>query len=222
MMKRYGKMINKSIKIIIIPFLTPRLSSYWVDLITPLKASLARPLIDSLKHEATVKDDTIKDIIPLKLKSFEASIKAAKEDQIRKSRITKKERTSHSLNNKILLISLFAMSAIGSTYYMLDSRTEIFHANWIVLSALWYFGIAFSVFFVVKGARLGAMTAGIIGWITLAFWLTDNIYTVSGHSLIASSPSIVMTIRNFIGVVIATLVVAAAHNIFHKIRIHDL
>jgi uncharacterized protein YbjT (DUF2867 family) len=222
MMKRYGKMINKSIKIIIIPFLTPRLSSYWVDLITPLKASLARPLIDSLKHEATVKDDTIKDIIPLKLKSFEASIKAAKEEQIRKSRITKKERTSHSLNNKILLISLFAMSAIGSTYYMLDSRTEIFHANWIVLSALWYFGIAFSVFFVVKGARLGAMTAGIIGWITLAFWLTDNIYTVSGHSLIASSPSIVMTIRNFIGVVIATLVVAAAHNIFHKIRIHDL
>jgi uncharacterized protein YbjT (DUF2867 family) len=222
MMKRYGKMIDKSIKIIIIPFLTPRLSSYWVDLITPLKASLARPLIDSLKHEATVKDDTIKDIIPLKLKSFEESIKAAKQEQIRKSRFGKKERTSHSLNNKILLISLFAMSAIGSTYYMLDSRPEIFYANWLVLSALWYFGIAFSVYFIIKGARLGAMTAGIIGWITLTFWLTDNIYTVSGHSLIASSPGIVMTLRNFIGVVIATFVVAASHNIFHKIRIHDL
>jgi len=222
MMKRYGKMIDKSIKIIIIPFLTPRLSSYWVDLITPLKASLARPLIDSLKHEATVKDDMIKDIIPLKLKSFEESIKAAKQEQIRKSRFGKKERTSHSLNNKILLISLFAMSAIGSTYYMLDSRPEIFYANWLVLSALWYFGIAFSVYFIIKGARLGAMTAGIIGWITLTFWLTDNIYTVSGHSLIASSPGIVMTLRNFIGVVIATFVVAASHNIFHKIRIHDL
>jgi len=222
MMKRYGKMIDKSIKIIIIPFLTPRLSSYWVDLITPLKASLARPLIDSLKHEATVKDDTIKDIIPLKLKSFEESIKAAKQEQIRKSRFGKKERTSHSLNNRILLISLFAMSAIGSTYYMLDSRPEIFYANWLVLSALWYFGIAFSVYFIIKGARLGAMTAGIIGWITLTFWLTDNIYTVSGHSLIASSPGIVMTLRNFIGVVIATFVVAASHNIFHKIRIHDL
>ncbi|HET6800436.1 MAG TPA: NAD(P)H-binding protein, partial [Nitrososphaeraceae archaeon] len=47
MMKRYAKMLNKSIKIVIIPFLTPRLSSYWVDLITPVKASLARPLIDS-------------------------------------------------------------------------------------------------------------------------------------------------------------------------------
>jgi sterol desaturase/sphingolipid hydroxylase (fatty acid hydroxylase superfamily) len=105
---------------------------------------------------------------------------------------------------------------------MLDSRPEIFYANWLVPSALWYFGIAFSVYFIIKGARLGAMTAGIIGWITLTFWLTDNIYTVSGHSLIASSPGIVMTLRNFIGVVIATFVVAASHNIFHKIRIHDL
>jgi uncharacterized protein YbjT (DUF2867 family) len=58
MMKRYAKMLKKDIKIIIIPFLTPRLSSYWVDLITPVKASLVRPLIDSLKHEATVRDET--------------------------------------------------------------------------------------------------------------------------------------------------------------------
>ena len=60
MMKRYAKMLKKDIKIIIIPFLTPRLSSYWVDLITPVKASLARPLIDSLKYEA------IKKLVPLK------------------------------------------------------------------------------------------------------------------------------------------------------------
>src|SRR5687767_7226351 len=66
MMQRYGNILKKSIKIIIIPFLTPRLSSYWIDLITPVKASLARPLIDSLKHEAIVKDDSISDIIPLR------------------------------------------------------------------------------------------------------------------------------------------------------------
>ena len=59
MMKRYSNILKKSLKIVIIPFLTPRLSSYWVDLITPVKASLARPLIDSLKHEAIVHDDKI-------------------------------------------------------------------------------------------------------------------------------------------------------------------
>jgi uncharacterized protein YbjT (DUF2867 family) len=81
MMKRYAKMLNKSIKIVIIPFLTPRLSSYWVDLITPVKASLARPLIDSLKHQATVNDDAIKELIPLRLKTFEEAIKAAETEE---------------------------------------------------------------------------------------------------------------------------------------------
>ena len=94
MMKRYAKMLNKSIKIIIIPFLTPRLSSYWVDLITPVSASLARPLIDSLKHEATVKDDAIKKFIPLKLKTFEDAIKAAEEEEYVKRNATGRQRTS--------------------------------------------------------------------------------------------------------------------------------
>ena len=82
MMKRYAKMINKSIKIIIIPFLTPRLSSYWGR---PYHSSKephsARPLIDSLKHEATVKDDAIKKLIPLRLKTFEEAIKAVEEEE---------------------------------------------------------------------------------------------------------------------------------------------
>jgi uncharacterized protein YbjT (DUF2867 family) len=219
MMKRYGKMMNKSIKIIIIPFLTPRLSSYWIDLVTPLRASLARPLIDSLKHEAITKDDTIKGIIPLQLKSFEEAVKAAKEEQLRKSNITKKERTSHSLNTKILLVSLFVMAIMGSTYYV-GPKPNVINATWFVLSGLWYFGIAFSIFFVLKSTRLGAITAGVIGWVTLAFWLTGNTNTVLGHASIVSSSDLVMAIRDFIGVVTAALVVVSSHNIFHKIRVH--
>ena len=223
MMRGYAKMINKSIRILIIPFLTPRLSSYWVDLITPVRASLARPLIDSLKHEAIVTDDSIKKIIPIKLRNFEEAITAAvKEDrQIQKPRIVRNGRTSRSLNNKFLIIFLFALAAVGSTYYMLNSRPEIFQIRWLVLSGLWYIGIMSSLYFVFKGDRLGALTAGIIGWVTLAFWLTDIIYTVSGHSLISNSPNLVMTIRNIIGSVIAAVVVATSHNIFHKMRVRE-
>ena len=223
MMRGYAKMINKSIRILIIPFLTPRLSSYWVDLITPVRASLARPLIDSLKHEAIVTDDSIKKIIPIKLRNFEEAITAAvKEDrQIQKPRMVRNGRTSRSLNNKVLIIFLFALAAVGSTYYMLNSRPEIFQIRWLVLSGLWYIGIMSSLYFVFKGARLGALTAGIIGWVTLAFWLTDVIYTVSGHSLISNSPNLVMTIRNIIGSIIAAVVVATSHNIFHKMRVRE-
>jgi uncharacterized protein YbjT (DUF2867 family) len=223
MMRGYAKMINKSIRILIIPFLTPRLSSYWVDLITPVRASLARPLIDSLKHEAIVSDDSIKKIIPIKLRNFEEAITAAvKEDrQIQKPRMVRSGRTSRSLNNKFLIIFLFALASVGSTYFMLNSRPEIFQIRWLVLSGLWYIGIMSSLYFVFKGARLGALTAGIIGWVTLAFWLTDIIYTVSGHSLISNSPNLVMTIRNIIGPVIAAIVVATSHNIFHKMRVRE-
>jgi len=222
MMKRYAKMLNKSIGIIIIPFLTPRLSSYWVDLITPVRASLARPLIDSLKHEATVKDDTIKKLIPLRLRTFEEAVKAAEIEEKVKRKATGRQRTSHSFNNKLLIVSLFAMAVVGSTYYMLDARPEVFQISWLVLSGLWYLSIAFSLFFVFKGARLGTITAGIIGWITLAFWLLDNIYTVSGNSLIAASPDLIMTYRNFVGGIIAAIVVATSHNVYHKLRIYGI
>ncbi|HEY9491341.1 MAG TPA: hypothetical protein VIP56_05095, partial [Nitrososphaeraceae archaeon] len=141
MMKRYATMLKKHIKIIIIPFLTPRLSSYWVDLITPVKASLARPLIDSLKYEATVKDEAIKKMIPLKLKTFEEAIKTAEveeqqEQLVKRKSSGRRQRTSHSLNNKLLIVSLFALAAIASTYYMLNARPKVFHANWLTLSAL--------------------------------------------------------------------------------------
>jgi len=220
MMVQYGKTLKKSIKIIIIPYLTPRLSSYWIDLITPVKASLARPLIDSLRHEAIVKDNSISDIIPLRLKNFEKSIKIAKEEQTENGRTIVKERTSSRLNKQILLGSIIVLAIIGFTYYLLDARIEIYEPIWVILAGLWYFGIAFSIFFIHKGARLGSIIAGIIGWITLTFWLLDNFYLTFTTSVLASQPGYAMTIRNCIGAAIACLVIASSHNLFHKIRIH--
>jgi len=220
MMVQYGKTLKKSIKIIIIPYLTPRLSSYWIDLITPVKASLARPLIDSLRHEAIVKDNSIANIIPLHLKNFQKSIKIAKEEQTENGRTIVKERTSSRLNKQILLGSVIVLAIIGFTYYLLDARIEIYEPIWVILAGLWYFGIAFSIFFIHKGARLGSIIAGIIGWITLTFWLLDNFYLTFGTSVLASPPGYAMTIRNCIGAAIACLVIASSHNLFHKIRIH--
>jgi hypothetical protein len=84
-----------------------------------------------------------------------------------------------------------------------------------------YFYCIFADFWF-NGSRLGAFTAGVIGWMTLIFWLIDNIYTVSGKSLIASSPNLMMTLRNFIGADIAASVVVASHNIYHKIRVNGI
>lgn len=47
-----------------VPVLTPTLSSYWINLVTPIHASLARPLVDGLKNETVCREDSIKEIVP--------------------------------------------------------------------------------------------------------------------------------------------------------------
>lgn len=219
MMKRYSAFLNKPLKIVIIPFLTPRLSSYWIDLITPVKASLARPLIDSLKHEAVVHDNEIQKLIPIKLMSFEESIKTAMKEQVRKTKIIKKQKTSDSLNRKILIFSLISLGIIGATYYFLDNKSDLFTPLWIILAIVWYFGILFALFFVKDGARLGSLVAGIIGWITLFFWGFNNLYLIYDNSINLYYPNVLVAIRNFLGAIVAGLVIAASHNLFHKLRV---
>ncbi len=61
--------------IIPIPILSPRLSSYWVDLVTPVPASIARPLVEGLQNETVCTDSDIVDWIPQKLLSIREAIR---------------------------------------------------------------------------------------------------------------------------------------------------
>lgn len=57
MMQRYAAVAGLRRRIILgVPVLTPRLSSHWVNLVTPLPVGLARPLVDSLRNDVTVSD----------------------------------------------------------------------------------------------------------------------------------------------------------------------
>jgi uncharacterized protein YbjT (DUF2867 family)/uncharacterized protein YndB with AHSA1/START domain len=47
-----------------VPVLTPRLSSYWVNLVTPIPAAIARPLIDGLRNENIVRDPSARELFP--------------------------------------------------------------------------------------------------------------------------------------------------------------
>jgi uncharacterized protein YbjT (DUF2867 family) len=41
-----------------VPVLNPRLSSYWVDLVTPIPRACARTLVEGLRNEVVVHDDS--------------------------------------------------------------------------------------------------------------------------------------------------------------------
>ncbi|MEW2495216.1 SDR family oxidoreductase [Streptomyces nodosus] len=65
MMVRYAAVAGLPRRVILpVPVLTPRLSSYWVGLVTPVPASIARPLTESLRHEVVCRENDITRYIP--------------------------------------------------------------------------------------------------------------------------------------------------------------
>ena len=56
MMLAYARQRGLRRLMIPVPVLTPRLSSYWVNLVSPVPASIARPLIEGLRNEVVVRD----------------------------------------------------------------------------------------------------------------------------------------------------------------------
>ena len=58
MMQSYAQVAGLPRRLILpVPVLTPRLSSHWVNLVSPLPIRLARPLIDSLTSDVVVADE---------------------------------------------------------------------------------------------------------------------------------------------------------------------
>jgi uncharacterized protein YbjT (DUF2867 family) len=56
MMQAYARLRGLHRIMIPVPVLTPRLSSYWCSLVTPVPSSIARPLIEGLRNEVVVRD----------------------------------------------------------------------------------------------------------------------------------------------------------------------
>jgi uncharacterized protein YbjT (DUF2867 family) len=65
--------------IIPVPVLTPRLSSYWIHLVTPVPAALARPLAEGLRNPVLCKDTRIRELIPQELLDCRQAIRLALE-----------------------------------------------------------------------------------------------------------------------------------------------
>jgi uncharacterized protein YbjT (DUF2867 family) len=65
--------------IIPVPVLTPRLSSYWIHLVTPVPASLARPLAEGLRNPGVCRDTAIRELLPQPLLDCRTAIRLALE-----------------------------------------------------------------------------------------------------------------------------------------------
>ncbi|NIP81325.1 MAG: DUF2867 domain-containing protein, partial [Gemmatimonadetes bacterium] len=77
MLRQAGAVLGHRIRILPVPFLTPRLSSYWLDLVTAVPADIVRPLIDSLHYDLLADTDEIRALVPRQLLSFADAVQDA-------------------------------------------------------------------------------------------------------------------------------------------------
>ncbi|MEW6599672.1 MAG: NAD(P)H-binding protein [Nitrospirota bacterium] len=78
MMEQYAESRGLAKRIIIdVPFLTPALSAYWVDLVTPVPAGVAHPLIEGLKNEVVCRDNSIDSYVHIKKTGFKEAVRIA-------------------------------------------------------------------------------------------------------------------------------------------------
>jgi len=77
MMLVYAKVRKLKRHIFIIPFLSPKISSYWLYFVTSTSYTLAQSLVNSMKNETIMKDHAIDDIVPHKCLTYEEALNLA-------------------------------------------------------------------------------------------------------------------------------------------------
>ena len=78
LLRQFARVAGRRIRILPAPVLTPRLSSYWLDLVTAAPASVARPLIDGLRHDLVAADpERLRRAIPVPLHTYAQAARRA-------------------------------------------------------------------------------------------------------------------------------------------------
>ena len=78
MMQQYAEARGLARRVIFrVPLLTPLLSAYWVDLVTPIASGIAHPLIEGLKNEVICREHRIDGFVPIEKTSFSEAVKIA-------------------------------------------------------------------------------------------------------------------------------------------------
>jgi uncharacterized protein YbjT (DUF2867 family) len=82
MMQRVAKLHHRrTLPMVTVPLLTPRLSSHWLAFVTDVDTRTARNLIDSMSNEVVVHEDSIRGLVPGDPMDYTTAVKAAYADR---------------------------------------------------------------------------------------------------------------------------------------------
>jgi uncharacterized protein YbjT (DUF2867 family) len=84
MLRRASKIQNgRDVPIVVVPVLTPDLSSRWLALVTDVDSKTGRNLIESMDNEVVVQDDSIRQVVPFEPLGYDDMVREALADRLR-------------------------------------------------------------------------------------------------------------------------------------------
>lgn len=77
MLELFARELGKKPRIIPLPILTPRLSSWWLHLVTSVDFSIAQPLVEGLRSDAVCEEHRIREWIPFPPTGYREAVRLA-------------------------------------------------------------------------------------------------------------------------------------------------
>lgn len=74
MILTYAKIHKLKRSIVILPFVSSKISSYWLQFIASTRYSLAQSLVESMKNETICKDNSINEVVPRKCLTYKEAL----------------------------------------------------------------------------------------------------------------------------------------------------
>ena len=71
MIERIARLRGRRPLIVEVPMLSPRLSSLWLHLVTPVRANVARPLVEGLRNPTVARETRIRALVPFEPTPFD-------------------------------------------------------------------------------------------------------------------------------------------------------
>lgn len=137
MLLGFAKVRNLKRKIIIVPVMTPKLSSYWLYFVTSVSFTLATNLVKSMSVEVICRENNLKDILGIKLLSYEMSIKKAFE-KIQSEGVTASWKDA--LSSKVLHEGISKLLNVPTYGCYMDKRKTAIKDENKTLDKIWSIG----------------------------------------------------------------------------------
>jgi uncharacterized protein YbjT (DUF2867 family) len=80
MIERIAALLHRRPRIIGVPVLTPGLSALWLELVTAVNATVARPLVEGLRSPTIAREERLRELVPFELIAFDEAARQALAD----------------------------------------------------------------------------------------------------------------------------------------------